>query len=205
MRIVRRVGRQTAGTAGGFTLIELMITIVVAAVLIGLSARLYTDVREKSIVRGAVGNLAAFGQRAKLEAAKRNDFVTVSVRGSGSAWCIGLQTTTVGCDCLSATCDIDQVKTNALNGARLTVASFVGGSVSTPGGSTAVTTDFTIDPKLGMLRGLGAGGTVTVMSPSTKYDYRVRFNLSATGEMRLCVPTGGAHTLTDYPSCSALL
>ena len=39
---------------------------------------------------GASADLAAAFQQAKLEAAKRNDFVTVSVHGlAGAAWCIG--------------------------------------------------------------------------------------------------------------------
>lgn len=195
----RRAASQRS--AGGFTLIELMITVVISVVLLVMAVRLFTDVREKAIVRGAVGSLAAMGQRAKLEAAKRNNFVTVSVRGSGSAWCIGLQTTAVGCDCLSSTtCDIDQVSTKMLNGARLlAAANFAGGSVDSSG--TAVTTDFTIDPRLGMLNGLPAGGSVTVLSPSANWDYRVTFNLSSTAQVQLCQPTGGGHTLSDYPSC----
>lgn len=184
----------------GFTLVEMMITIAVAAVLLILAAPLYVDVREKSIVRGAAGDILAMGQRAKLEAAKRNSFVTVSIRVPTGAtfptsnWCIGLQTTEVGCDCINATCDIDQVSARALNGARLlAAANFAGGA--------GATTDFTVDPKIGMLRNLPAGGSVRVGSPTAKWDYRVQFNLSTTAQMQLCQPVGAGHKLTDYPDC----
>lgn len=179
-----------AGAQFGFSLIELMIVLAVAVIFVVMAAPMYVDFRERSVVRGAAGDLVAMTQRAKLEAAKRNNFVTVSVRGSGSAWCIGLQTTSTGCDCLSATCDIDQINTVSLNGARLlSAASFNGGS-----------TDFSIDPRLGMLSGLAAGGSLVIQSPSNRWDYRLQFNLTSTAQTNLCSPAGG-RALSDYASC----
>lgn len=174
----------------------MMIAILVAAILVALAAPTYIDVRERSIVRGAVGDLVAAVTQAKLEAAKRNDSVTVSVRGGpGAAWCIGLQKGATGCDCLTATCDVDQVNTVALNGARLLTAADFNSSGGGPG-----STDFTIDPRMGMLLNLGSGGTLVVRSPSDNWDFRVQFNLSSTAQTSLCTPSGG-RALSDYASC----
>jgi Tfp pilus assembly major pilin PilA len=169
-----------------------MVTILIAAVLTTLAIPMYREVRERSVVRGASADLASAVTQAKLEAAKRNDYVTVSVRGSGSAWCIGVQVGTTGCDCMSATCDITQVDTASLNGARLLNPADFDGSGST---------DATLDPRLGMLRNLATGGSVVVRSPSDNWDYRLEFDLSSTAQTKLCTPSGGKHSLAEYPSC----
>lgn len=174
----------------GFSLIELMVVLAIAVVFVVMAAPLYTDVRERSIVRGAAGDLVAAVAQAKLEAAKRNDFVTVSVRGSGSAWCIGLQSGSTGCDC-TGTCNISQVKTTELNGARLVAAANFGGTPQT---------DFTIDPRLGMLSPLTASGSVIVQSATDRWDYRIQFFLSGTAQTKLCAPSSpnaGKHNLSD--------
>jgi len=180
----------------GVTLIELMVTIAVMAVFVMLAVPSFVNVRERAIVRGAAGNLVAAVARARFEAAKRNDYVTVSVRGSGSAWCIGLQSGTTGCDCLSGTCNIDQVSTSSLNGARLLSAANFNAS---SGGSGS--TDFSVDPRLIMLQNLAPGGSLVLRSPSDTWDYRVQFNLSSTAKTQLCSPAGAKNVLSDYPSC----
>jgi type IV fimbrial biogenesis protein FimT len=179
-------------TTSGFSLIELLVTISVVAIMLGLAVPTFSDVREKSIVRGAAGDLLALVTQAKLEAAKRNDFVTVSVRGSGSSWCVGLQTGLTGCNCANTTCNVSQLGATAYNGARLLAAANFGG---TP------TTDFSIDPRMGMLRGMTGGGSLVVRSPSDGWDYRVQFTVTATAQASLCAPTGGKHSLSDYPPC----
>jgi len=183
----------------GFTVVELMVTILVSAVLVALAAPLYKEVRERSIVRGATGDLIAAFQQAKLEAAKRNDYVTVSVHGSGSAWCIGVQTGATGCDCLATTCTVTQVNADSLNGARLLAAADFN---DTGGGGS---TDVTIDPRLGMIRDfatgtLGTGGSLVLASPSTAWDFRVQFNLSSAAQTNLCSPSAG-RPLTEYAKC----
>lgn len=180
----------------GFTLVELLVTIAVVTIFAVLAVPMFVDVRERAIVRGAAGDLVTAVARARFEAAKRNDYVTVSVRGSGSAWCIGLQAGTTGCDCASTTCNIDQVSTSQLNGARLLSAANFNAS---SGGSGS--TDFSIDPRMIMLQNLAPGGSLVVRSPSDTWDYRVQFNLSSTAKTQLCSPSGAKHVLSDYPSC----
>jgi prepilin-type N-terminal cleavage/methylation domain-containing protein len=185
--------RSTHRNSSGFTLVELVIALLIAAILVAMAAPAYVDLRERTIVRGAADNLVSSVAQAKLEAARRNDYITVSVRGSGNTWCIGLQSGTTGCDCTSATCNVTQVNTIDLSGAKLLAAANFA--------TTPTATDFSIDPHLGMLRNLAGGGSVTLRSPTDSWDYRVQFNLSATGQTQLCVPTGGKHVLSSYPSC----
>ena len=177
---------------GGYTIIELMVTIAIAAIFMVLAAPMFVEVRERAVVRGAASDLVEAVAQAKLEAAKRNDFVTVSVRGSDNAWCIGVQSGLTGCDCTAATaCTVAQVKTNELKGARLLSAADFGGTPAS---------DFTIDPRLSMLKGLTGGGVLVVRSPSA-LDYRLQFSVTTTGQTQICQPSGGAHKLADYPSC----
>ena len=190
----KRLRASVGGTplAPGFTLIELMITLAIALILTVMAASLFIDVRERTIARGAADSLVSAVAQAKLEAARRNDFITVSVRGSGNAWCIGLQSGTTGCDCTSATCNVTQVSTGDLSGARLLAAADFG---------TTPATDFSIDPRLGMLKNLTGGGSIIVQSARDSWDYRVRFTVTSTAQTQLCVPTGGKHVLSSYPSC----
>ncbi len=174
---------------GGFTLVELMITVIVLGVLISLAVPSFRDFQQRSITRGAVADVVAAIAQARLEAAKRNDFVTVSVRGSGAAWCVGVQQGTTGCDCLSATCNIETVPTGALRGARLLAAANFNGD-----------NDFTIDPRLGMLSDPADAGSITVRAPSDQWDFRIRVGVTPTAQTTLCSPTGG-RTVSDYPSC----
>lgn len=189
------MARQVSAEQRGFTIIELMITLMIALILAVMAASLFIDVRERTIARGAADSLVSAVAQAKLEAAKRNDFITMSVRGSGAAWCIGLQTGTTGCDCLSATCNVTQVNTSDLSGARLLAAADFG---------TTPATDFSIDPRLGMLQNLAGGGSIVVQSARDNWDYRVQFSVTPTAQTQLCIPTGanaGKHILSSYPSC----
>lgn len=182
----------------GSTLVELLVTIVIAAILLALAVPSFADFRQRSIVRGAAGNLVAAVTQAKSESARRNNFITVSVQGSGASWCIGVQTGNVAtgateCDCTASatatTCDVTQVPASENIGARLqSAANFNGVNY------------FVIDPRLGMLADTASAGTLTVLSSTTSPNYGLQFSLSATAQTKLCVPSS-SKPITDYPNC----
>ena len=61
----RSVIRQTRSTSRGFTLIEVMITVAIVAILAGVAVPAYSDYMRRGQVQEAFGNLSDF--RAKME------------------------------------------------------------------------------------------------------------------------------------------
>lgn len=92
----------------GFTIIELMITLSVLAVLVAIAAPSFSDLLERRKLHGAGEKLFADLMYAKTEAIKRNDTIRVSFTGNGATWCYGMAVD-AACDCTAADCTIDGV------------------------------------------------------------------------------------------------
>jgi prepilin-type N-terminal cleavage/methylation domain-containing protein len=102
---------QTAPETKGFTLIELMITLVVIGVLAALAAPSFTQIIHKRVLKGASDKLFADVHFAKSEAIKRNKKVRISFSEAGTTWCYGMAVD-ADCDCSDnvPACEIDGVK-----------------------------------------------------------------------------------------------
>ncbi|RJG14298.1 prepilin-type N-terminal cleavage/methylation domain-containing protein [Pseudomonas cavernicola] len=72
----------------GFTLIELMVTIAVMAVLLGIAIPSFTDVTLGSKLRSQANDLVAGATLARSEAIKRNQAVTLCASSNGTS-CTG--------------------------------------------------------------------------------------------------------------------
>src|SRR5688500_20201981 len=79
---------QRSRTAG-FSLVELMVTLAMLAILVALAAPAFSDFQERSAVRGATEQFVGLVAQARFEAAKRNRPVSVTVSRSGELWCRG--------------------------------------------------------------------------------------------------------------------
>jgi prepilin-type N-terminal cleavage/methylation domain-containing protein len=102
---------QSASNTRGFTLIELMITLVVVGVLAALAAPSFTQIIHKRVLKGASDKLFADMHYAKSEAIKRNKKVHISFSNSGTSWCYGMAVD-ASCDCSDnvPACELDGVK-----------------------------------------------------------------------------------------------
>jgi len=86
----------------GFTLIELMVTLVVFGVLVTIAAPSFQDMRDRILIRSAAEAVYTHIQFARSESIK--EYRTLYIRimpGDGSTsrdWCLGISNTT-GCDC----------------------------------------------------------------------------------------------------------
>ena len=164
----------------GFTLIELMITIVVIAVIATLAAPSFNQMRERQITRGAAENVVSQVANFRMEAVRRNRPVTISSGGSGTGWCVGaaVGATSAACNCESAdqVCDVGiypSPGSNDLRGARLV----------TP------LTAFTVDPSTGTLDPLGTTARIVVEAPTDRYGYELQVDVNPMGRTTICVPS----------------
>ncbi|MFZ6048042.1 GspH/FimT family pseudopilin [Pseudomonas sp. CR3202] len=86
--VSERVARPTnsgLSRQSGFTLVELMVTVVVLAVLLGIAVPSFTDVTLGSKLRSQANDLAAGVALARSEAIKRNQAVTLCASADGAA------------------------------------------------------------------------------------------------------------------------
>lgn len=169
---------------GGFTLVELMITIVVFGILLMIAVPSFTSLMDSVRVKRAGDAVNAFMVNAKSEAIKRNATVRaiVQVADSGATWCVGMTTATT-CDCLTAgSCQID--------GADRVISNFAYKSVSLAGPDDAHAFVFSA------LRGTVTGNeTVELVSEN---DVKLDVVVALTGRVRVCSPDGSAG---GYATC----
>ena len=115
-------------SAMGFTLVELMITIVVAAIVLALAVPSYRMFVEKRQLTAAAETIVNFIATAQSMAIRRNEIVNFSWDGSSSHsadFCMGVASGSTACDCWET--DPDDGDFCAVNGLpyRLTKTDFV--------------------------------------------------------------------------------
>jgi len=170
---------RTVAPHAGFSLIELMVTIAVLAVLLGIAIPSFQSMLEKHRLVGAAEQLYEDLQYARTEAIKKNRQVTASFT-TGSDWCYGLDddTTTV-CNCTNqaANCTVDGiqkiVRSTDFRGVSLT--------------STFMSNNLCIEPR----RGTVGSGTINATTCSSTLGGRASFQNSATGTIDVIASSMG--------------
>lgn len=183
----------------GFTLIELIVTIAVLAIILAIAVPSFQDFFERGRLRGAGDEVAALVATARGEAVKTGRNVTMSFSGTTASWCLGaIQQETpdpgdayeddIDCDCTVANeCLVDGVE-------RVMRSSDFGGVTLA---AIPTTNDFIVDGKQGAIIGLTTR-QATLISP--KGTYRLQLDISPMGQTRLCVPSG-QRAMPGFPSC----
>lgn len=180
--------RKAPVSARGFTLVEMMVTVAVAAILATIAVPSFNGVMERFRARRATETLAATMYLAKSEAAKRNQSVSVvfTKNTDGTTWCYGLSASTT-CDCNTTTtsaCTLGDV------GTVVKSTQFKGINMTNP---TALTTAVTFTPT----RGTVPAGNVEFTSSGQGYKSRVV--RSGIGRITTCSPATGY--FGGFPSC----
>lgn len=180
----------------GFTLIELMVSIAVLAILIAMAAPAFNDFFQRYRLRGAADEVASVLASARAEALMRNRNVSVVFTGSGTEWCVGAaaapEPATAG-DLVTAngscTCSND--------------CKLSGRVVETHGADQHGVTVAAVPATINFQRSTGAVGdfeTRTAAFKSPNGIYRLNVAVSPMGRGRLCVPTGSP-AMAGFASC----
>jgi type IV fimbrial biogenesis protein FimT len=183
----------------GFTLIELMVTIAVLAILMMLAAPSFADFFQRYRLRGAADEVASLLVTARTEAMTRNRDVAVVFKGTDAAWCVGAvaaaEPATLG-DAVGAAPDCDCAG-GCMIGGRVTEAH---GSNYSGVARVATPASFVFDRLTGAVKPLSAAGRTSFKSPNQKYTLAV--DVSPLGRGQLCVP-GGEPAMSGFPTCGA--
>lgn len=182
----------------GFTLVELVVALAVAAILMALAIPSFNAFFERARLRGAIDDAVSMITTAKGDALKTSRDVTVSVGGSTAQWCIGANEASTPAAAAayvsSAACDCTISGKCMVGGVRRVVDAVAYQGVSLG----AVGTTFQIDGKLGTLVDIATTPKVLMVSPTG--DYQLQLEVSPLGQARACVPSG-QRPFPGFTSC----
>ena len=165
----------------GFTLVEVLMSVVLIAIGMALALPSYRDMVEKRQVTNGAEQLASFVNAAQGAAMKTNDEIWVSwVRTGTHEWCIGANEETA-CVCTEdAACQIsgqDFVIDASHASPQVYMEPIVGGGVDSA---------YAFDPIRGLMTDLGDSLALELRSQSD--DFRLSLMVNNTGRVILCSP-----------------
>jgi len=172
--------------SSGFTLIELMVTLAVLAIVLTAATPSFVDFFDKYRLRGAVDDVVSVISNARAASVKSDRDVNISFGGaSTTAWCLGANAAVEPSGGNPAgnaqPCDCANTAECVVGGERMAVDVGQEGGVSVD----SVATTFGFSSKLGLINPLGTA-SATFTSPRGKYDITV--NINALGQASACTP-----------------
>ena len=194
----RRYGKAASPLSrqSGFTIIELMMSLVLLAIGTALSLPSYREMMEKRQLTHGAEQIMAFVNSAQSEAIKQNQIVTVSYVRTGDAnWCVGAIVGAAACDCRETVvtetdyCAIDsalRILNNANVGNTNLVKSMTGDGA------------YSFDPVRGIFTDLN--DSLVVAMSSNSEDYKLDLTVSNTGQAILC-SNDVDHSVPGYKVC----
>lgn len=186
---------------GGFTLVELLITVAVSAIALALAVPSWENAVQKRQVTSAAEEVASLLAYTQGQAIKSSEEITVTVKrnSAGTAWCVGAIDETAKqanaldhCECDvadgdSAQCAIDGQVT------RITEAGFEKFTMSDSRVNNTLNLDFhfNFDPVRGLKiadNGTVDGNTHEITLASSNGNWSLQVDVSVTGRVNICNP-----------------
>lgn len=182
----------------GFTLIELMITVVVLAILATLAAPALNQIEQRRVI-GAGSSALDFVQTARTEAIKQGRNMFFVTQEDGEDWCFGISSTRASsesvCDCRVQDATETAACTIVLAGTETpAVFAVQGGDFRNIIMQGEQTLEFSY------VRGTLAAGSdrENVIFQSSPRDFRMQLEVNEIGRPRLCGPN---RAMGAYPVC----
>ena len=197
----------------GFTLVEVMITVVIVAIGVALAMPTWENAVQKRNVTSASEELAAFIAHAQTEAVRLNDVVSIVSKRSadGSDWCLGAIDGQTMADNGVSACNCDFGSGSPLHcevrGQRqvLRDESFEYHSMESAmvGATNNNSFSFRFDP----IRGIKTNPSGSVVNVDHSFavisengKHKLQVEVSVTGRVRICSPLA-AKAVPGYKSC----
>lgn len=184
--------------ASGFTLVELMVTLAVMAILMVVAVPSFMAFRQRTALQGAAEQFVSAWDQARFEALRRDRNLFVTLRNDSGAVCMGVDTDSA-CDCRVASgatgaCDVSTWPGDNANLAGVTAAANPTlGDDDTDGIGLA-----TIDPKRGGITDTGDWGGIALKGPPGSRDYRLNFYVDTRGRAVVCEPADAPARIPAY-------
>ncbi|MFB1490678.1 MULTISPECIES: GspH/FimT family pseudopilin [unclassified Thiocapsa] len=185
---------QRAGRSHGFTLIELMVTITVSAILLSLAVPGFTEFMDRYRLEGAVQGLYSDLQFARSESVKSNRSVQIAFT-TGNSWSYTLSS--LDGICATSALTPTALKTSDFNGFAGTQIA----NVSLGCGSTTLVfqpVSSTVQNACANGSPLPAGSKVVFQSSQGK---QACVHINLIGRTKLCSPAGSTYLL-GFPECA---
>lgn len=192
--------RSLADRQCGFSVVELLMTILLVAIGTAVALPSYHDMVGKRQVTNAAEQIASFVNTAQGVAMKTNRVVTVSyARADADDWCIGAVASETACLCSQADpeaadyCQIDSrpFVIDAGHAGGLEVLHSVTGDGA-----------YAFDPIRGLFRDLD--DSLTMELHSRNGDFRLNVLVNSSGRVVICSVDEG-HAIPGYAVCGAAL
>jgi type IV fimbrial biogenesis protein FimT len=180
----------------GFSLVEIMMSLVLVAIGMALALPSYRDMVEKRQVTNGAEQLASFINTAQGVAMKTNQVVTISYDRSGhDDWCVGAVSGETACDCT-------ETDTSATDYCQIATQPFIlnNGHAGDLELMHAMEGDgaYAFDPIRGLFLDLDDSLTLELHSPSR--DFRLNLVVNSTGRVVLC-SEDSEHSIPGYGAC----
>jgi type IV fimbrial biogenesis protein FimT len=198
----------------GFSLIELVITLVIVAIGVSLAVPSWRTLVEKRRLTSAAEEVVSFLTFAQSEAVKRNELVSVSWTTPGSHnpnWCIGasLPPQAAPCDCTVTDttagdfCSIDSIPY------RLTQSDFVDMSYEFMH-MNPISSNFSFDPIRGIVVNIADAESVdgdwlfyihSNEGSGSARLFELQIMVNITGRSTICTDTDRESIIGGFPEC----
>jgi type IV fimbrial biogenesis protein FimT len=188
----------------GVTLIELMVSVAVLAILLAVGVPSFANYVDRARVRGAADDVVSLVQRARTESVRMGVPVSIASAGDEATWCVGALASTAPAlgsmlpsAAVATTCDCSTAGACMVNGVELVVSSATYAGVTV---DAIVDADdgFVVDPRLGVLADTTLSPAIQFTSKSGRFQLEV--NVSPMGQARACTPDGKP-TIPGYSAC----
>jgi prepilin-type N-terminal cleavage/methylation domain-containing protein len=184
--------------AQGFTLIELVVTVAVMAILMVVAVPSFMEFRQRTALKGAAEQLVSAWDQARFEALRRDQNLFVTLRNDSGSVCMGVDTAGA-CDCRVASggtdaCDVSTYPGDVADWGGVTAAANPTlGDDDSDGVGLVV-----IDPKRGGITDSSDWGGIALKGPAGGADYRLNFYVDTRGRAVICEPADAPDTIADY-------